>query len=63
MWGRVIYRKNRKKTNGCFIRDEANELNLNEEEYNRRIKGLCKRIDYYLTNLPVREVSITKLYY
>ena len=52
-----------KKIKSCFSFDEVNNLIVNEKEFNKRWNILQIEIDYYLKNIPTKEVTVKKLFY
>ena len=55
--------ENGKKIKGCFSFDEVNNLIVDEKEFNKRWNILQIEIDYYLKNIPTKEVTVKKLFY
>jgi len=51
------------KIDGCF--DKTNKINnsIQQNEWNKRINLLKERIDYYLANIPTKEITIEQLFY
>ncbi|ARF11253.1 hypothetical protein Klosneuvirus_1_110 [Klosneuvirus KNV1] len=48
---------------GCFKKTSTMDNSLQKLEWERRIKILKMRIDYYLNIIPIKEVSIEQLFY
>jgi hypothetical protein len=51
------------KSDGCFKFTKENALSLNKKEWTKRIEKLSERIQYYLDNIPTKEVTIEHLFY
>lgn len=48
---------------GCFSFSGNGEISVNEEEWQKRVKMLIERIDYWFGAIPVKEVTLEKLFY
>lgn len=48
---------------GCFKKTKKINNSLQQKEWNRRINMLRERIDYFLANIPTKEVTIEQLFY
>ena len=57
--------KNNVKIESCFkiIKDNGLLALNNKKEWNKRLKELKKNIEYYIDNIPQKEVTIVELYY
>jgi len=55
--------ENGNKIKGCFSFDEVNNLIVDEKEFERRWEKLQIEIDYFLKNIPIKEVTVKKLFY
>jgi len=52
-----------KKIDGCFKTTSTVTNSLQKNEWDRRIKILRGRIDYYLDNIPNKEITVEHLFY
>lgn len=57
--------KNCKKINSCFKIHKSNGMLIlkNKEDWDNRLKKLNNRIQYYINNIPEKEVTIEYLFY
>ena len=55
--------ENGNKIKGCFSFDEVNNLIVDKKEFERRWEKLQIEIDYFLKNIPTKEVVVKKLFY
>ena len=56
------YEENYIKHNGCFKINKSG-LKIDEKEFERRVKILIERIDFYMKNTPKKEVTIENFFY
>jgi hypothetical protein len=48
---------------GCFSNTKTGSLSLNKKEWHHRTKILCEKIQFYLDEIPKKEVTIVHLFY
>lgn len=56
------YEENYIRYKGCFS-PTKNGLQVDEKEFERRVKILIERIDFYMKNVPLKEVTIENFFY
>jgi hypothetical protein len=57
------YTENGEKINGCFKFTKQGAVSIVQEEWDRRIKILKKRIKFHIKNRPEKEITYEELFY